>query len=156
MQLAWAAGFFDGEGTVNLYLNRTSGRTPYWQRQISVGGTHLPSIEHFLSLVEVGKIYHRPPRKPTHRPFHNWLTTGPKLDQVARALRPFLVTKRKQVDLILRVGSLLQRKPFEPISQENFERVEDIMYEMRGLNGNQKSGRTFKRPTKAEIIEEES
>lgn len=48
-QLAWAAGFFDGEGNAGIYGSRTV--------RARIGNTDLAQLQRFMSVVRVGKIY---------------------------------------------------------------------------------------------------
>lgn len=50
--LAWAAGFWDGEGNANAYL-----KGERWQIQAAVTQIHLDTLERFRDIVGVGKIY---------------------------------------------------------------------------------------------------
>lgn len=59
IDLAWAAGFFDGEGSVGAYK---SGRTFYLSAgykypKVSVTNTDLELLEKFQRIVGLGKIY---------------------------------------------------------------------------------------------------
>ena len=56
MKVAWAAGFFDGEGCVNLVPCRSR---KSWRPGLQVGNVDRPSLEAFKDIVGVGKIYAR-------------------------------------------------------------------------------------------------
>lgn len=52
---AYAAGLFDGEGTVGIYKG-TNGKSqkPYWSVRLSISGTYRPMIEKLYDYYEVG------------------------------------------------------------------------------------------------------
>ena len=90
-ELAWAAGFFDGEGSVHVCHSGTKGRKylPYPQVTISQSGElGAEPLEKFnLAIGNLGKIYGpKPPGKNQKQIRWMWEASGFKKTQVIMAL----------------------------------------------------------------------
>lgn len=48
--------------------------------------------------------------KPNHRPCGRWLVTGETADGFARAVHPYLLVKREQIELWIRARSLMYKR----------------------------------------------
>ncbi len=93
-ELAWAAGFFDGEGSVSVVRRSPRGR--YWYPLVQVGNRERSPIERFKEIVGAGFIYTR------HQDgFHMWGAASRKAEKVLLQIIPYLVNKRKQAELAL-------------------------------------------------------
>ncbi|GAA4946265.1 hypothetical protein HD597_006787 [Nonomuraea thailandensis] len=72
--LAWAAGFFDGEGHVHYGVTRrTEGGTPYRRIGISIAQSDRERLDRFAAVIGVGKVngpYNS--RNERAKPFHQW------------------------------------------------------------------------------------
>lgn len=68
--LAWAAGFFDGEGHVQ---SRSGSKVSLG---LQIGNTDLPLLERFRDIVGLGKIYgpfqKKAPEGSIHKPYWTW------------------------------------------------------------------------------------
>jgi hypothetical protein len=107
-ELAWAAGFFDGEGTITYTSRNTlvSGRRRAGDLYVGVDqavsphdgidGTPPPVLVRFAAAMGGGALkgpYHYPPR----RPLFKWYVRNDEADRVLALLWPFLsATKRRQ------------------------------------------------------------
>jgi hypothetical protein len=90
-QLAWAAGFFDGEGWANAAA-QTGRRTNQPHAQINQSDDHsVPAVlERFLKVVGVGRIG-GPDRKPNRIDRYWWTASSrPDVHRVAQLLAPWL------------------------------------------------------------------
>lgn len=87
-ELAWAAGFFDGEGTTS-YLRKDTWIGP----RLSVAQNNRETLERFLRTVDCGKIYEH-----TTRPgmFQWTLQRGKEVENCLNKLWPFLSEQKKQ------------------------------------------------------------
>lgn len=101
--LAWAAGFYDGEGYMGLVPNRQRPDTA--SLRISVVQAELPALERFRDSVGgLGTIGKRPPpAKPHHKQQWMWYVSKHETAQAIIAmLWPFLhTTKRAQAKAAL-------------------------------------------------------
>lgn len=85
-ELAWAAGFFDGEGSIGCIPYEG-----YATLQIAVVQNDRRPLERFLTVVGVGAIYERPPDKHRTNLCHAWQTGKFEETQaVVAMLWPFL------------------------------------------------------------------
>jgi hypothetical protein len=97
-QLAWAAGFFDGEGTTS-----SSGEWDTPRMTVPQAGPTMPEVlVLFQAIVGFGSIL-GPVLAPGHQPYWTLAVSGPKALRVLELLRPFLgPVKRQQADAALR------------------------------------------------------
>lgn len=109
-EVAWAAGFFDGEGTTHIAeIRRTrNGRAygPYLQLFVSVDQADEATLERLTTALGLGRIYARPTRADRlgTKPMFRWMTSDRESGQAVIAmLWPFLsVPKRVQAANCLR------------------------------------------------------
>ena len=81
--LAWAAGLFDGEGSVTPMTSGSS-------ISARLCMTDSESVYRFHRIVQVGKIHSFPRRQKHHRPALQWSASGANAIRVMRALSPWL------------------------------------------------------------------
>jgi hypothetical protein len=96
-ELAWAAGFFDGEGSTTIHKRcKERNRTP--RPVISIVHNTREQLDRFCAAIDDGKVYGPYDRKkPNHSPYYHLLVTGyyrvkPALDK----LWPYLSIHKKQ------------------------------------------------------------
>ena len=95
IELAWAAGFFDGEGTIGNGRDVRHGGSVNIQMSVVQAGTvdNPPdSLVRFRDAVGGGKIYHRKTNKGRFgsKPLWAWRATGNEAESIFNMLRPFL------------------------------------------------------------------
>lgn len=94
--LAWAAGFFDGEGS--FLAAKGKDRTP--SLRVSISNTYRPTIERFQTAVGMGTIfgpYSRTLDRPNQRPFWQFYVGGHEAYQaVGCMLWPWLSGEKRQ------------------------------------------------------------
>lgn len=102
-ELAWAAGFFDGEGSVYIrHTKRHKGGNgkdyPLLTVEISVTQVRPEPLERFKKLFDFGKL--GGPYKSSQKnakPHYRWNTAGrPSVLKVAEALWPYLSIPKKE------------------------------------------------------------
>lgn len=89
--VAWAAGFFDGEGYVGL----VKGNGSYRRLQASVAQVDKRPLDKFLSAVGVGEV--RGPYGPystTRQPYWQYMVHGSGVRVLYELLAPFLSLKQ--------------------------------------------------------------
>lgn len=102
-ETAWAAGFFDGEGSVHVAHStpsRVSGKLLHYpQVSVSQSGEYGGEILHRFNeaLLGVGKVYGpKPPGKNQRLERYLWEASGiDKTKAIYELLRPFLSTPKK-------------------------------------------------------------
>lgn len=87
LDIAYAAGIFDGEGTVAM------------PSRLAVKMTTKGPIEHLYSTFE-GHFYEWSPTS-TGRPVYEWRVNGPEVVPVAEAMREYATTKRRELDILI-------------------------------------------------------
>lgn len=92
--LAWAAGLFEGEGSISVHTATRSGHT-YRRLCIALGSTDEDVIRAFQRAVGVGNV-NGPygPYPGSNRPCWRWQITGTKAEAVLDRLLPFLGARR--------------------------------------------------------------
>ena len=100
-EVAWAAGFFDGEGYIVIQKRNHASYTGYYLR---IGTNHVapePLIE-FQRLFG-GSIEKQSPEKVigNRKPRHRWVTSTANAADVLKQLMPFLKNKSKVAALAL-------------------------------------------------------
>ena len=104
-ELAWLAGFWDGEGTISLYNSPCKGRNRI-QQNMCICNTHVLSMERVMQLLKtLGVTYyvHDAGGNEKHKP--RTIVEVRRLVSVhtlALAIQPFLFTKSEQCTLLLR------------------------------------------------------
>src|SRR6266478_4091283 len=98
VQAAWAAGLFDGEGSVGIYNGAL---------QVRINMCCEETINRFYCLMRLGHVRVVQPKQPRHQKYWAYAVCGTKAEEVLRQILPYLVTKRQRVEVILvaRAGS---------------------------------------------------
>lgn len=97
-ELAWAAGFFDGEG----YCGRTAftkakGGKKYYRWRADISQVHKEPLERFLKVIGHGKIYGPyTPKSLKSRPYFVWCAEGPNAKAAVKLLAPWLSSPKLQ------------------------------------------------------------
>ena len=96
---AYAAGLFDGEGSISLVCNRSNrSHSP----QVAVASNDREVLT-WLQNRWGGSIVTKQPRKATHSVSFDWRLTDRRALTFLQSIRPFLVIERKirRIDLLL-------------------------------------------------------
>lgn len=98
-ELAYAAGLFDGEGSISL-VRQNSNRSH--SPQVSVASNDCEVLG-WLQKRFGGSIGTKQPREPTHSISYDWRLTDRRALAFLTLIRPYLVIERKirRVDLLL-------------------------------------------------------
>ena len=98
-EIAYTAGFFDGEGSISLVRQRVD---RFHSPQVSVASTDQEALR-WLQKRWGGNIVTKQPRKPAHSVSYDWRLTDRRALTFLRLIRPFLVIERKirRIDLLL-------------------------------------------------------
>lgn len=99
--LAYMAGFFDGEGSITIHQNyRPSprGKSPNHTLQVGIGNID-PRVLTWIHSHFGGSFTIRRRRSPRHRIVAQWIIRCSKAALFLEAIRPFIRMKRDQVDV---------------------------------------------------------
>jgi hypothetical protein len=92
LELAWAAGFFDGEGTIC-----TQGAKETTKRYLKIRVAHCEPqpLRRFADAVGLGNVTGPNAQKnPAWSPYYSWQLAGSRAEQALERLRPFLSEPR--------------------------------------------------------------
>jgi len=96
-ELAYFAGVLDGEGSFSI---GGSSRSHIHATQINVGNTDLRLL-HWIVERFGGNVHVERRHNPAHAKIWRWYSHVGNLDQMIRAVLPYLVIKREQAELVL-------------------------------------------------------
>lgn len=103
--LAWAAGFFDGEGCVAAYLYPDKGLVMY----IGYGNTERLTMEQ-MRTISGGTIRIRAVQPTSKKPYWFIQLSGEKAEFFLRKIRPYSVTKLAQIDCFLELREVIRTR----------------------------------------------
>lgn len=116
-KIAYAAGLFDGEGTVGVYKvtngrKTQSGQKCYWATRIAITGTYRPMIERLYQWFQLGSVTIQKRQAKRETPSRDyelckqswkWIITNKHdVKEFLTQIRPFLAEKADQVDVVLK------------------------------------------------------
>ncbi len=109
-ELAWAAGFFDGEGSVSTRSRSRAGRRP--EMRITISQVHPEVLERFRDAVGLGSVtgpHDYPSRTPNRQVQWRYCTYGtPQTRSVIELLWPYLSSvKRVQAERCLAAADVV-------------------------------------------------
>lgn len=107
LDVAWAAGLFEGEGCWNAYV-RQSGKV---QIQARLGMTDRDVVERFAAIVGMGNIYAAgAPQKAHWKPTYTWCVyEAEKVRDLIALFMPYLGERRRaKAEEVLRLGADVQ------------------------------------------------
>ena len=111
-QRAYAAGLFDGEGCVELFMRPTGrnkkGNVDNSMRAVlSVTGKDQRPLQWLLETFGGYIQISTHPKRPHHQPVGRWSVTASKADVFAEAIHPYLRVKKEQVEIWMEARSLM-------------------------------------------------
>jgi len=132
--LAWAAGFIDGEGS--FFIGRTrQGRWSYFRVQLKVTQCHEESLRKLQHMFG-GYVY--PEKKVysvlTKRPGWKWIAADKYAERAARLTLPFLVVKRAQAELLLEMKQRKRRQGKRNLTPQELAERTELHERMKKLN----------------------
>lgn len=108
-ELAWAAGFFDGEGCVSLHLHTKKSGYQYAALAVIVVQKDRRPIDYFHALFGAVETINITRRGPKRRAYWRLVYSGKRAAEVLTALLPYLILKRDVVDVALELQRDIDR-----------------------------------------------
>lgn len=94
--LEWAAGLFEGEGTIIIRKARLKNREKSDTIDVQLSSIDYDVLSEFCRIIQVGKIYGPyGPYQPNRKPFWKWSVYGENAIRVLKDLEPFLLSRRR-------------------------------------------------------------
>lgn len=125
LNLAWAAGFIDGEGCIRIVKGSTRKQTDRYYLQLTVVQTELEPLKKMKDMFQCGTIFTVPRKNPKHKPLSTWKVQTRAAENVIKAVLPYLIVKRKQAEVGLKfrelVNSNISRKTRSPETLKQME-----------------------------------
>lgn len=108
-EIAWAAGFFEGEGTVGVYSTGNKGY-PTWLLTTTVSQVDGSPMKRFMDIVGIGRLRLLARRGPKWRPVWRWEADAAKAADVLAMIYPYLSgVKREQARLALEYRGIQEK-----------------------------------------------
>jgi len=136
-QLAYIAGFFDGEGSITIHQNggkAPRGKSPNHMLQVSIGNTN-PLVLRWLHEEFGGSYCLRRRPSERHRTCHQWIVRAHEALVFLIAIEPFLKMKKEQCNVALEFQSRKKRQGPKQLSEEEVNWREEQRNLIRRLNG---------------------
>lgn len=127
--LAWAAGFIDGEGCI--YIAESRG---YYKLVISVGNTNRESVDKLKTIFNCGTIIHKKsnPSK-NQKEFYIYRSTGNDAYNIIQLIRDYTIIKRLQIDVGIKFqestivgGNIPRDKIYHSFRKECYEQIKKL------------------------------
>lgn len=138
-ELAWAAGFIDGEGSI--HIRKDNGyKNPKYSLILTVTNTNQESIEKIKSLFdEYGTTPEIKMRDGNTKPVYRFMSSGNKALHILKQIQPYVIVKREQVKLGIdfqsqetkNMGSKGQPKEYHDL-QSNFYEIMKLLNKTSG------------------------
>lgn len=131
VDLAYLAGLFDGEGSVEARYNSRKNRAPDWTARIHVYNTDGHMIE-WLAATFAGRVttIRKEHCTAARRDVYRWSLSAQSGRPLLTALLPYLRVKNSQVEMLLALLDLMGKpgcQRVEPANlQERFKLVDNI------------------------------
>lgn len=112
--LAYMAGLIDGEGYIGIKKDLIKGRAknPAYYERMSIANLNKPMIDMFFNLFSCGNIQLHKPSKISKRGYWSWEITNRKATVVIQQLYPYLMVKKPEADLVLKLSKNKEKKYF--------------------------------------------
>ena len=136
LDLAYIAGFFDGEGSVTIHENckpSPRGISPNHTLQVSLGNTD-PRVLEWIKSLFGGGISYRRVEKANHRHVAQWTLRAASALPFLVAIRPYLRMKGEQVDVAIEYQRTKALKGPWRVTAETVAWRESKRQEIRRLN----------------------
>lgn len=109
-ELAWLAGFIDGEGSIVLSSHKPNPRkrqvSQLWVMRLTVTNSYQESIMLIQSWFG-GSVEKRKRAKPHHKQTWKWECSGKRARFVLEKIKPYLIVKKSQCELALKYAETL-------------------------------------------------
>jgi hypothetical protein len=131
----YLAGFIDGEGCLTIALNRKRGpdgelRYSSFRGVLVVSSNHRPVLDAILAHIGAGSIHEYVGRPEYQGRGWQYRLSGPKLGVLLVRLRPLLIVKAEQADVLLEFFGLGRARRDSVVKARQAELLEQI----RGFN----------------------
>lgn len=141
LDLAWSAGFVDGEGCIHIRINMPTStskqRSPHFALILQVVNTNRPSLEKLQSIFKCGSIReHHASDVPARSAAYAWYCMSLHANRVIALLLPYLVVKRAEAEVALEFYKLPPgRRGSKTIDMDLLSRRAELCDKLRSMKG---------------------
>ncbi len=161
VQLAYAAGIMDGEGTIGVYRYKGTGTYKNkisYRPDVSMANTNLKIVKLFKAWFG-GTIIEKKQIK-NYKVMYRWnLCSYDAVQEMISALLPYLQLKRKQAELILKFFAITKTgkgQRNKPCFSDAEKEKQNVLYEQTlRLNGGWRAGKQFPRNAEPQRLSED-
>ena len=107
----WLAAVIDCEGWVGMYESTRKNGQKVYTVGIGVGNTKKELINKLRSLTGMGKIYYIQLPAPAKHKWTWMITRRLEFKRILKTIRPYLLLKQRQADLLLKLPPLQDKEP---------------------------------------------
>ena len=135
-ELAYIAGFFDGEGSVTIHTNckpSLRGKVPNHTLQVSIGNTD-PRVLLWIHSNFGGNICYRKKVSPKWRKVAQWSIRTGGAALFLQAIYPFVRMKRDQIEIACAYQATKRRHGPAPVNPSEVAWREEQRKQIRELN----------------------
>lgn len=105
LDIAWAAGFFDGEGSISIRFGKMGVSREYGRRTYTLflraSQVDRAPLDKFVRIFECGNVGGARQSTSRRAPYFDWCTSGKSAGRILRLMLPHLTVKRERADLAL-------------------------------------------------------
>lgn len=125
--LNYYAGFIDGEGHIGIKKESIRGRSKLatYTERVSVAGVSKLLIETF-QLIWPGYFYYHKPGRNSRAGYWSWEVTGKKAREFLKIIRPYLLIKGFDADIVLALGKNKEKNNRRKIEFQDRQLREDL------------------------------
>jgi hypothetical protein len=135
-ELAYIAGFFDGEGSMTIHENckpSPRGHAPNHTLQVSIANTD-PRVLHWIHAEFGGSLSYRKLVSVNHRHVTQWIIRAAKALPFLLAIQPFVRMKADQVKIGIEFQQSKSMRGPKPVAKETIDWRETKRWHIRELN----------------------
>lgn len=134
LELAWAAGFIDGEGSIHIRIDN-SRTNPKYTLIVTVTNTHEESIARIKTIFEgCGTTPDIKMRSGNKKKVYRFTSSCNGAYNILKLIAPYVVVKRKQVDLgiefqlqpYINMGSIGQPPEYYDKQKEYYQKMHEL------------------------------
>ena len=133
--LAWVAGFIDGDGCIAMYHRTDHRRKNEFSLKLNAVNTNLDCLQK-IQFMFGGSIHtlHKGDDSRNWKKSWVWVTSDRRAEKVLDAISPYLVIKRDQAMLAFEMRELVDTEHKQHRSEETITKLNTIKDRFRELN----------------------
>ena len=140
---AYFAGAIDADGCISIYRKQHRRKvdgvfTIYYDARVSLGEVRPEIPDLFMKTFGGCRSTSIPKSRPKSRPYHQWCASNQVVRTVLLAIRPYLILKAEQADVVIRFCTLLadyRKTGIATVTTEQEAARRELYEQIKQLNG---------------------